>query len=614
MPCCSGRAILEQTIENENTLPNHTLPSYSSSSDKSFSEKISNWIVRNKISRNAANELLQILRDDGHILPADSRTLLKTPRFCTVVDMYPGQYAHLGLQNGLEHILGTYKNLEFKDDNIEIILNIDGLPLSKSSSTQFWPILVAIEGYGRDPFIAGIFCGSSKPADVNNYLEQFLAEYKSLKETGLLYKSKKYEIKIKSIICDAPAKAFVLGVKGHNGYFGCNKCTQQGEFVDGSVTFPEINATLRTDESFRNRSDEDHHKTVSPFQTVDIGLVSQVPLDYMHLICLGITKRLIGFWVKGNKEVRMETEHVKSVSKLIIDLREYIPQEFCRKPRPLEEVDRWKASEFRQFLFYTGPIALKNFLSKIMFDHFMCLHVVVRILASPKFSMSHISYAQQLAEYFVEKYKIIYGAKYVTYNVHNLIHIVNDVKKFGPLDNFSAFNFENYLYEIKKLVKNSRYPLQQIVNRISEQREHITSPRIQNYPILGDINFSNCPDLTLNGPNNVYFKSVSFKHMSLKLCKSDHCFITNTGLIFILLNICKKNNSELILIANKLLPYKEFFETPCKSSKFNIHITKLQSNKLYFLSPNDVQAKCIKYPAGNDKYLIIPLLHNDHNE
>nr|CAI5849311.1 unnamed protein product [Callosobruchus analis] len=44
--------------------------------------------------------------------------------------------------------------------------------------------------------------------------------------------------------------------------------------------------------------------------------------------------------------------------------------------------------------------------------------------------------------YFVQKFPYIFGTEYVTYNVHNLIHLAEDVKTHGSLDSFSTFNLK----------------------------------------------------------------------------------------------------------------------------------------------------------------------------
>ena len=46
--------------------------------------------------------------------------------------------------------------------------------------------------------------------------------------------------KVSNIICDAPARAFVKAVKGHNAYHGCDKCTQTSEYIGNKMTFPEL--------------------------------------------------------------------------------------------------------------------------------------------------------------------------------------------------------------------------------------------------------------------------------------------------------------------------------------------------------------------------------------
>jgi len=59
----------------------------------------------------------------------------------------------------------------------------------------------------------------------------------------------------------------------------------------------------------------------------------------------------------------------------------------------------------------------------------------------------------------------LYGKKFISHNVHNLLHLCSDVRIYGCLDNFSAFRFENYMISIKKKEK----PLQQLIKRFSEQ-------------------------------------------------------------------------------------------------------------------------------------------------
>ncbi|KAG5284722.1 hypothetical protein AALO_G00029770 [Alosa alosa] len=53
-------------------------------------------------------------------------------------------------------------------------------------------------------------------------------------------------------------------VKGHSGYAGCDKCLQPGVYARHRMTFPEVSAADRTDESFARGTDEEHHIAVSP--------------------------------------------------------------------------------------------------------------------------------------------------------------------------------------------------------------------------------------------------------------------------------------------------------------------------------------------------------------
>lgn len=59
------------------------------------------------------------------------------------------------------------------------------------------------------------------------------------------------------------------------------------------MTFPYVKATLITDVALDEMACEEHHRGESKLRELNIGMVTQFPLDYMLLICLGIVKIII---------------------------------------------------------------------------------------------------------------------------------------------------------------------------------------------------------------------------------------------------------------------------------------------------------------------------------
>jgi hypothetical protein len=235
-------------------------------------------------------------------------------------------------------------------DNLQILLqiNIDGLPLFKSTSGQFWPILgLVTNAEKRKPFVIGMYYGNSKPTSAKEYLQQFLVELHQLMTVGLKPGQMTYSVVLTAVVCDTPARAFVKNIKGHNGYHGCDKCNQEGVFCERRMTFPETKATLRTDASFCAMEDEDHYVGPSPFcELSNVGMISKFPVDYMHLICLGVIRKLLNLWIKGPLHIRIGTLAVKKLSDSLTFCRNQVPCKFGRKPRAVSELDRWKATEF----------------------------------------------------------------------------------------------------------------------------------------------------------------------------------------------------------------------------------------------------------------------------
>ena len=229
----------------------------------------------------------------------------------------------MGLANGLSRLI---RCTTASTDSLELQINVDGIPLFKSTNTCLWPILCSVTNINlREPFVTGIFCGKEKPGSATEFMSDFVTEATHLLANGLTVDDKKYDVSINSFVCDAPARAFLKGIKTHSGYASCEKCTVHGIY-DGKVVFPYDNAPLRTDEAFNAMSDEDHHVGPCPLNPLPIGFVSQFGLDYMHLACLGVTRRLLLYWKGpvGPLHVRLGRKSVCDLSKRLLLLSTYV--------------------------------------------------------------------------------------------------------------------------------------------------------------------------------------------------------------------------------------------------------------------------------------------------
>ncbi|CAG7823340.1 unnamed protein product, partial [Allacma fusca] len=85
-----------------------------------------------------------------------------------------------------------------------------------------------------------------------------------IQENGIEYEGEIYMAKIDCFVCDAPARSYILSIKGHNGYKSCSKCCITGEYKDNRVVFLQTGCRRRTDESFRSHEDNEHHIGKSP--------------------------------------------------------------------------------------------------------------------------------------------------------------------------------------------------------------------------------------------------------------------------------------------------------------------------------------------------------------
>lgn len=572
-----------------------------------FEHKLSDWAIQHKITHTALNDLLSLLKPSFPELPKDARTLLKTPRVTEIKNLNNGEYYHIKIRDCLKNLFNSF-GIDNIKTTVALDFNFDGLPLFKSSSKSFWPILGRVQEVSNNPFLIGVFCGIGKPDTLEEYINDTILDIQDLVNNGFEYDGRIYNVTIRALICDAPARAYLKRIVSHTGYHSCEKCVIRGEYVTDKVTFPDCTCGLRTDDSFRNMLDKKHHSKdcpPSPLTLLPLGLVSQFPLEYMHLVCLGVTKRLLNTWVNGfpTKKYKQHRTVINKISENMLNLKDFIPDEFSRKPRPLKEMNRWKATEFRLFLLYVGPVVLKSQLPSPIYKNFMLFHVAIFILIQPvEFASKFYVFADNLLKTFVMHCIEVYGKTYISYNVHSLIHLVNDAKKFGPLDTFSSFPFENFLGQLKNMLRSSNKPLQQLARRYAELT--CVSTGCCSSPFTFSSAHNAGPIIReLIGSNQ--YKKLEFKQFKLLLTKGDNCCCLSDGSIVVIQNFIQKQN-EGIIIYKKFSTHADFFKYPCDSSKLGIkHVSDLSST-MSFASVLDIKCKCLLLPFSNG-YASYPL-------
>lgn len=225
------------------------------------------------------------------------------------------------------------------------------------------------------PFIVGSYFGIKKPSCADEYLSQFIEELNKILTNGFQFNNLILKVHIKGIFANAPARAFIKQVKGHSGYFGCEKCEEEGEYLSGSLSFPGFTARLQNDDSFVNRSNEEHHIGTSPLLKINgFGLISGIPLYYMHLCCLGIMKKILRLILKDTRvedaysNIRLLKDRINLMNRRMKIIKKWISSDFARIPSDINNFNTYKATEFRQILLYTGPFLFKDIVSFPVFQ------------------------------------------------------------------------------------------------------------------------------------------------------------------------------------------------------------------------------------------------------
>ena len=419
------------------------------------------------------NQLKQLLSDPEFYKLLTDRNLEVLAQSNEVSDITTGElYQDLIKSHGLS-----------KND-ISLTWNADDIPVFKSSQYSIWPVQCLINELpphlrSSNILLTGLWFGKPKPK-MNTFLEAFVNECKYLEVKGFCFGSESIKRRVFALICssDSPARAMLRNCKQFNGKHGCDWCEHEGVTVvknGGPPTryYPQRGSPpLRTSENqakyaIRAEQLKEAVKGVKGPSIVDLlptfDMVNGFTPEYMHSVCQGVMRRLFDLWFDaanhnedfylGKKAVEVDNR-LTSISP---------PSEITRAPRSIKERKFWKASEWRAFMLY-GLVVLKGLLPRVYLQHFFLFVYGVYNLLGDKITNGMLKNSKTCLVKFVFDMERLYGLTSCTFNVHQLTHLADGVKKCGPLWATSAFAFEANNHMLLKMFSGTQYVPQQICN------------------------------------------------------------------------------------------------------------------------------------------------------
>lgn len=405
---------------------------------------------------------------------------------------------------------------------------------------------------------------------------------------------------------------------GHNASQGCQKCTVRGRRINNRLCFFGPNYPKRTDFEFRTRNIAAHHKEYSILEQMPINMIDDfVVAEDLHLFHLGVMKKCILMWKEGPTESikKWTDDEIKTLNRMLKSINNDMPTEIHRSLRDINYIKHWKGCELRTFLLYVGPIVLKYVIKQDEYKHFIKLFCAVTLCSTDTYLNNNkrgiSNLIRVLFNEYVEEFGELYGIEFISSNVHNLKHVIDDILKFGNLTKISAYCFENCLAALKLRLRNCNRPLEQISRRISElnldyrvpidfeEMDSVKDPLLKN-PIENEAGAQVFSQILFG--SNVLLNSQK---------NADKWFLTDSGNV-IEFHFCLKRNAEHFLYGSGVENLESFFTQPITSTKINIFlVSKENASRRSAIQPYNIQNVKAKMICIRDdgKMVFMPLLH-----
>ena len=207
----------------------------------------------------------------------------------------------------------------------------------------------------------------------------------------------------------------------------------------------------------------------------DFNFTYDVPAEYLHCGCLGVTKRLIELTFNvGKKYPRVTTRKLsnpKQFDKLMLGTK--VTKEFPRRARRLD-LSVFKGQEYRNIALYFWPFVLECIEPAAKERHlwlYWAFMMRSATVPSNEFAPLSIPLINQTCSLFYNLYEETLGIQNCVYNLHTFCSHLLEIRTHGPLTETSAFKFESFYGEMRRaFVPGTPSTLKQILKNICLKR------------------------------------------------------------------------------------------------------------------------------------------------
>lgn len=272
------------------------------------------------------------------------------------------------------------------------------------------------------------------------------------------------------------------------------------------------------------------------------------------------------------------------------------------------------------FTLYGGDHVVAPQLQGLALVTWRLFTTAIRLMSDPRLVAipRNIDLAEEFIQCFIENCVIRFEKKFVAYVVHLLTHLPAEVRKFGALDKFSCFKYENVLKTLKGLSTSTRNPLSNLSKHLKVQSTYTSKPtRVLcdsgDPPILKQRHWTkNCQ---IKGAKVKQYRGIAFNCILLTTKPPNCYFHAKSQLVMRLRNVCLDTDGSIYLLASRFNKTSSAYtidrkdNTQWRSKQIGLcKLGKLDDTRYEIILLSEVDYKCVVHVIENVVYCY-PLLN-----